>query len=199
MPMPKNEANVYQRLASARKRFKEAKIQKGGKNAFQGYTYFELSDILNALTDINTEVGLVTSESITNEEATLVVINVDKPDERIEFSVPMSTAQLKGCHPVQNLGAAITYVRRYLYQNAFSIAEPDQLDSGKQPKEEKPVDKSNLCERTQFLVRQKNFVNAVLAKKGWEAVLKGFDPSYTHPEKVREEDWNKVWKALEGN
>ena len=199
MPMPKNEANVYQRLASARARFKNAKIQKGGKNAFQGYTYFELSDILNALTDINAEVGLVTSEIITNEDAKLVVINTDNPEERIEFSVPMSTAQLKGCHPVQNLGAAITYVRRYLYQNAFSIAEPDQLDSGKQQKEEKPVDKSNLCERTQFLVRQKKFVDAVLAKSGWEAVLKSFDQSYTHPGKVREEDWNKVWKKLEGN
>lgn len=199
MPMPKNETNVLQRLASARKRFKEFKVPKGGKNAFQGYTYFELGDILNALTDINFEVGLVTSEIITDSEAKLFVINVDNPDERIEFSVPMSTAQLKGCHPVQNLGAAITYVRRYLYQNAFSIAEPDQLDSGKQPKEDKPVDKSNLCERTQFLVRQKNFVNAVLAKSGWEAVLKSVNPSYTHPEKVREEDWNIVWKKLEGN
>ena len=41
----------------------------------------------------------------------------------------MSTAELKGCHPVQNLGAVQTYLRRYLWTAAFEIVEGDALDA----------------------------------------------------------------------
>ena len=36
---------------------------------------------------------------------------------------------MKGCHEVQNLGAVETYVKRYLYQNAFEIVEADSLNA----------------------------------------------------------------------
>jgi hypothetical protein len=54
----------------------------------------------------------------------------------------MSTASLKGCHEVQNLGAVETYIRRYLYQTAFEIVEADELNKNHNPKEEqkKPID-----------------------------------------------------------
>tara|TARA_R110000868_G_scaffold357179_2_gene618622 strand:- start:117 stop:464 length:348 start_codon:yes stop_codon:yes gene_type:complete len=41
----------------------------------------------------------------------------------------MSTAQLKGCHEVQNLGAVLSYIRRYLWVTALEILEHDALDS----------------------------------------------------------------------
>ncbi len=41
----------------------------------------------------------------------------------------MAEAQLKGCHPVQNLGATQTYLRRYLYVLALEIVEHDALDA----------------------------------------------------------------------
>ena len=44
----------------------------------------------------------------------------------------MSTASLKGCHEVQNLGAVESYVRRYLYLTAFEIVESDCLDATSQ-------------------------------------------------------------------
>ena len=47
----------------------------------------------------------------------------------------MSEAQLKGCHPVQNLGAVETYIKRYLYQNCFEIVENDALDETMNPAE----------------------------------------------------------------
>jgi hypothetical protein len=47
----------------------------------------------------------------------------------IEFKCPMSSAALKGCHEVQNLGAVQTYLRRYLWTNAFEIVEHDAIDS----------------------------------------------------------------------
>lgn len=176
--------NVFGKLAEARAKFKTAKVQKSGKNKFQGYKYFELADILNAVTDINREVGLATVETVTADCATLEVVNVDDPADRTAFSVPMSTAQLKGCHPVQNLGAAITYVRRYLYQNAYSVAEPDQLDSGKQAMDEAPKkpaqQKGTLASAAEKLAKFRAWVKDQEAKVGKEAVsdalaLYGFD------------------------
>ena len=41
----------------------------------------------------------------------------------------MSEANLKGCHPVQNLGAVETYIRRYLWVAALEIVEHDAVDS----------------------------------------------------------------------
>jgi hypothetical protein len=43
----------------------------------------------------------------------------------------MSSAALKGCHEVQNLGAVQTYLRRYLWVAALEIVEHDALDSSK--------------------------------------------------------------------
>jgi len=176
--------NVYGKLAEARAKFKTAKVQKSGENKFQGYKYFELADILNAVTDINREVGLATVETVTADCATLTVVNADDPADRVDFSVPMSTAQLKGCHPVQNLGAAITYVRRYLYQNAYSVAEPDQLDSGKQAMDEAPKkpaqQKGTLSSAAEKLAKFRAWVKEQEAKVGKDAVsdalaLYGFD------------------------
>lgn len=180
------EDTVYTKLAKARKEFKNANVGKSGENKYQGYKYFELSDILNAVTDINESLGLATVETVTAEKATLTVVNATKPDETIVFEVPMSTAELKGCHPVQQLGAAITYIRRYLYQNAYSVSEPDQLDSGKQemcerkpapqkvaPQQKKPVDKYTEFVRwvEQLQLKYgKGFITDVLGREGYEDI-----------------------------
>ena len=180
------EDTVYTKLAKARKAFKNSNVKKSGENKFQGYKYFELSDILNAVTDINESIGLATVETVTAEKATLTVVNATKPEETIVFEVPMSTAELKGCHPVQQLGAAITYIRRYLYQNAYSVSEPDQLDSGKQEmRERKPAPqkvaqphKNTVDNYTEFvrwvellqLKHGKGFITDVLGREGYEDI-----------------------------
>jgi hypothetical protein len=41
----------------------------------------------------------------------------------------MGSAQLKGCHEVQNIGAVETYQRRYLYTTALELLEHDVLDA----------------------------------------------------------------------
>jgi hypothetical protein len=47
----------------------------------------------------------------------------------------MADANLKGCHPIQNLGAVETYNRRYLWVTAMEIVEHDALDSSEPIKE----------------------------------------------------------------
>ena len=130
--------NVYQKLNVARNRFHNTEIKKSGYNKFVGYKYFELGDFIVPALSIFDEVGLTSIISFGKETADMRIINTDKPEEMIVIESPMSEANLKGCHPVQNLGAVQTYIRRYLWVAALEIVEHDALDSSK-PVEEKKV------------------------------------------------------------
>lgn len=121
--------NVFQKLNQARALFHKKELKKSGHNKFAGYHYFELSDFVVPALEIFNDVGLVSTIRFGKEQAELVVVNVDKPDEIIVFTSPMSEANLKGCHPVQNLGAVETYIRRYLWVTALEIVEHDALDA----------------------------------------------------------------------
>lgn len=121
--------NIYQKLNEARKLFHQKQMQKSGHNKFAGYDYFTIADFISPALEIFEEVGLVGMVSFGKELATLEIVNCDQIDERIQFTSPMSEANLKGCHPVQNLGAVHTYLRRYLWVAALEIVEQDALDS----------------------------------------------------------------------
>lgn len=121
--------NVFEKLNKARVMFQEANVKKSGQNKYAGYTYFELNDILPICNKICNEIKVVCVLNFTESVATLQFIDCEKTDDVITFTSPMSEATLKGCHKVQNLGAVETYIKRYLYQNCFEIAENDALDS----------------------------------------------------------------------
>ena len=125
---------IFEKLNEARLRFQNAGVQKSGKNAYAGYTYYELSDILPAVNKLANELKFCCVVNFENEIARLDFCDLEK-DERITFTSPMSTASLKGCHEVQNLGAVETYIKRYLYQNCFEIVESDVLDETMNPAE----------------------------------------------------------------
>lgn len=127
--------NVYQRLNAARAAFHKSKLEKSGHNKFAGYTYFELGDFLKVALSVFNEEGLCPVITFGKDVAVMKIINVDKPDESIEITSPMAEANLKGCHPIQNLGAVETYTRRYLWVTALEIIEHDGIDSSEQIKE----------------------------------------------------------------
>jgi len=120
--------SVYAKLMQARIKLQSTKLQKSGKNTFAKYNYFELGDFLPTVQMIFAELGLCGVVSFGQDEATLSVIDTDDKSE-IVIRSPMSTAALKGCHEVQNLGAVQTYLRRYLWVTAMEIVEHDALDS----------------------------------------------------------------------
>lgn len=131
--------NVYQKLNEARERFHQSKLNKSGQNKFAGYKYFELSDFVVPALKIFKEVGLTSVISFGKDTADMRIVNNDKPDEVIVIESPMSTAALKGCHEVQNLGAVQTYLRRYLWVAALEIVEHDALDATTGKKGDGPV------------------------------------------------------------
>ena len=104
------------------------KLNKSGKNKFAGYEYFELGDFLPQIQKICKDVGLCGVLSFNTDMAYLTIHDTDS-EGFVTFTSPMSSAALKGCHDVQNLGAVQTYLRRYLWTNAFEIVEHDALDA----------------------------------------------------------------------
>jgi hypothetical protein len=129
--------NVYQKLNVARQKFHGIELKKSGHNKFAGYKYFELGDFINPALDIFNQVGLTSVITFGSEIAHMSIVDNDKPEDRIIISSPMSTAALKGCHEVQNLGAVQTYLRRYLWVAALEIVEHDAIDSA--PAKEKVI------------------------------------------------------------
>ena len=128
--------NIYQKLINARLALQGAELKKSGNNKFAGYKYFELADFLPTVQQLFNAQGLLGVVSFGKEEASLTIINIDNPEERIVIGTPMSSAALKGCHEVQNLGAVQTYLRRYLWVTAMEIVEHDALDSSEPLKPE---------------------------------------------------------------
>ena len=135
--------SVHKKIMQARISLQNSKLTKSGNNKFAGYKYFELGDFLPAAQRILAELGLCGIVSFGAEEATLTITDTED-NSQLVITSPMSTAALKGCHAVQNLGAVQTYIRRYLWVAALEIVEHDAIDmtTGKaepEPEQEKPA------------------------------------------------------------
>jgi hypothetical protein len=133
---------VHKKLMAARIRLLHTKLQKTGLNKFAGYKYFELGDFLPEIQLIFHDLGLCGVVSYEQTYATLSITDTDDGTV-IVISSPMAGAELKGAHPIQNLGAVETYQRRYLWMTAMEIVEHDAIDSSirvEEPKAEPKVE-----------------------------------------------------------
>jgi hypothetical protein len=122
--------SVHLKLMQARVDLLSESLSKSGKNKFAGYSYFELSDFLPKIQWIFFRIGLCGYVSFSKELATLTITDVHDQTE-IVITSPMESANLKGVHPIQNLGAVETYNRRYLWMAALELVEFDALDASK--------------------------------------------------------------------
>lgn len=120
--------NVLKKLIDSRVALQHKSLNKSGHNKFAGYKYFELADFLPSVQQIFQEKGLVDVISFTETLATMIVFDIEDGSS-VSFTSPMGSANLKGCHEVQNVGAVESYQRRYLYTTALAIVENDVLDA----------------------------------------------------------------------
>ena len=121
--------NIYQKLATARVELQDMKLKKTGKN--QSMSYYELGDFLPAVNGLCKKHDMLTKLSIINdgvEKAVLTVYNSSEPNDKIDFVSSTAEAQLPKGQAIQNLGAKITYLRRYMLMTAFEIVESDIVD-----------------------------------------------------------------------
>lgn len=126
--MEMKQLNVYRLLNKARLALQDKELKKTGKNTYSGYDYFTLNDFLPEVQKIFDGLNLSGVVSFTADLATLTITDMTEGGQIIITS-PMGSANLKGCHEVQNVGAVETYQRRYLWVTALEIVEHDELDS----------------------------------------------------------------------
>lgn len=129
---------VYAKLQKCRVELQNMELKKSGHNKFAGYRYFELGDFLPAVNTLFDIYGLAYSLQFDREMATMFIIDVNNGNS-IKFCCPMEQAVLKGCMPVQNLGASITYITRYLLVMALAISEHDAVDASEPIKDKKTI------------------------------------------------------------
>jgi hypothetical protein len=121
--------NIYEKIMQLRIEFLKLELKKSGWNSFSKYHYFELGDFLDPATKLCDKFKLCPVVSFTQDLATMTITDIEKPEDKVVITSPFSSAKLKACHEVQNVGAVETYQRRYLYIAFLEITEHDALDS----------------------------------------------------------------------
>lgn len=183
--------SVHKKLMEARIKLQSTKIKKSGWNDYSKYGYFELSDFIHHVQRIFAEVGLCGVVSYETELAKLTITDTAEPSQQIVITSPMSDANLKGCHPVQNLGAVETYQRRYLWMTALEIMDHDAIEKDTNPtvetvsgqkKQLTPDDNGRWDQAKLAFKRDGNLV----------AVLKKMDMTKEHQEQLMAECENAV-------
>jgi hypothetical protein len=119
---------VHKKLMQARIKLQGMELKKSGENKFAGYKYFELGDFLPQTMQIFHDLDMASVVSFDNEYARLHITDCDD-GTTLTITSPMAEANLKGAHPIQNLGAVESYQRRYLWLCAMEIVEHDIIDA----------------------------------------------------------------------
>lgn len=145
--------NIYEKINELRVCFLKESHRKTGKNTFAGFSYFELQDFIPQVVldcqrigiGIAFKVKVKIKKSMLIQKAVLTLNDCENPQEKVKFSAPFGSCQLKGCHEVQNIGASITYMRRYCWGMALELVENDAVDASeplKQPSSNEQPQKS---------------------------------------------------------
>ena len=136
--------SVHKKLMQARVKLQSVDMKKSGQNKFAGYSYFELGDFIPHVQTIFNDLGLCGVVTFSTEYAQLCITDTDDGTV-IVITSPMAAAELKGAHPIQNLGASLSYQRRYLWMAAMELTEHDPIDSAppveavKAPEPKQPI------------------------------------------------------------
>lgn len=123
-------SSIYQKITDLKAELSSMEIKKSGQNRHLGFRYHELADFLGAISSLNQKYGVAEHISVSPEIATLTLTNTEKPEEQIVVSVPTVFADMQPKNDsIQKLGSTLTYLRRYLYIQAYAITEHDVIDA----------------------------------------------------------------------
>ena len=209
------DMNIYKKIQKVKLELSQRELKKSGENTFSKFKYYELGDFLPSIIELCDKYGLFTKIDFENEYtfsntetetsktkigevATLTIVNSDNPKEEQEYTSNVKELDLKGANAIQNYGGVQTYLRRYLYMNAFDIVEADMFDSQEfEKKKKKKAEKNDL---TELVVScKKAFTKAsteTKTKVGDMMKTLGYSSFATLEEKQEKEDIVSLAKAL---
>ncbi len=162
------DPTAHARLQEVRLAISKAGLKKSGFNTHLNFSYYELGDFMPTAMVEMSRVGLIGIFRFNADKVELAIHCTDAPWDCIAFSLPLASP---GKGTWQDIGAAQSYARRYLWQQALELAEADQIDS----------DASTLREELMPLLTS----DPVKAAARFAAAIAGNDELKT-----------RVWKAL---
>ena len=153
--MPKT---LYGKLKQIKVELRKVISTKSGYNVHNKFKYYQLEDFLPQVLEafsryniyneysIDTDLEIVEErtdfdgdgtphKSVTKrpvEYAYLYLKNLDNADDEMVYRLKTAEASVYGAAAIQNLGAKITYMKRYVYMSLLDIVEPDAVDSAPQ-------------------------------------------------------------------
>ena len=171
--MPKT---LYGKLKQIKVELRKVINTKSGYNTHSKFKYYQLEDFLPQVLEafskyniyneysIDTDLEIVEErtdfdgdgtphKSVTKrpvEYAYLYLKNLDNEDDEMVYRLKTAEASVYGAAAIQNLGAKITYMKRYVYMSLLDIVEPDAVDSA--PQGETQTVPQNTIQATQPLV-----------------------------------------------
>lgn len=120
---------IYEKLARMQNEMHYIGFKKTGSNKFLKAKYFKLDDLLKELIPLTIKYETTLIFSFTSDG---VLKLKDWDPEKGEISIRVPFPEFKVSDPnklTQNIGGAITYLKRYLLMNMFLIMEKDIVDS----------------------------------------------------------------------
>ena len=155
--MPKT---LYGKLKQIKVELRKVINTKSGYNIHSKFKYYQLEDFLPQVLElfgkyniyneyfIDTDLEIVEEQINIVDEADikqnktvikrpveyayLYLKNLDNEDDEMIYRLKTAEASVYGASAIQNLGAKITYMKRYIYMSLLDIVEPDAVDSAPQ-------------------------------------------------------------------
>ena len=154
--MPKT---LYGKLKQIKVELRKVINTKSGYNTHSKFKYYQLEDFLPQVLEafsryniyneysIDTDLEIIEERTEFDEEtnktyktvtkkpveyAYLYLKNLDNEDDEMVYRLKTAEASVYGAAAIQNLGAKITYMKRYVYMSLLDIVEPDAVDSAPQ-------------------------------------------------------------------
>lgn len=119
--------SIYEKVSLLRKVIAELDISKSGINEHEQFSYLEMKDFVPAIQEECYKLRILTIFDM-EEVATLRAINIDDPEEQMVFTLRTELSN-SNANPIQNLGAAITYMKRYLFMSLAELVAKDTVDN----------------------------------------------------------------------
>ena len=174
-----SDSLIYKKLSNVQLALMRKDIKKTGFNKFKKYRYYTLDDLMAPCIEECNHEGLTFFFNFRNGEAIIRLHEWEKPEKGITCGLPFpdlinpdEDAKNKNNLLIQDLGAAVTYLKRYLLINLFDITDVELIDSDdassahKDTKESKQVKKENREPRDLNLQELLDNALTALKKKG---------------------------------
>lgn len=162
--MPKT---LYGKLKQIKVELRKVINTKSGYNTHSKFKYYQLEDFLPQVLELFAKYNIYNEYSIDTdleiveeqinivdeadikqnktvikrpvEYAYLYLKNLDNEDDEMVYRLKTAEASVYGAAAIQNLGAKITYMKRYIYMSLLDIVEPDAVDAAPQGNAPQPV------------------------------------------------------------